>query len=116
MEGPSYAGGCIPISEHRRKIVESGEVPEGSIEWATFERTHSRQSEGSERQWINQKALQVAETFQKLSQERGSQLGVAVGQQGERGVELMVKLGLWAEEKYQLRGVYTASIIAIRIE
>ncbi|KAI9117085.1 hypothetical protein K1719_012084 [Acacia pycnantha] len=66
MEGPSYAGGSIPISEHRRKIVESGEVPEGLIEWATFERTHSRQSEGSERQWINEKALQVAETFQKL--------------------------------------------------
>jgi hypothetical protein len=88
QEGPSYAGGSIPQSEHKRKVVStsffllkysifctlkqfinghtlclqalSGEVPPEDVEWTAFERTHTQQSEGSERRWINTRSQQVA--------------------------------------------------------
>lgn len=88
MEGPSYAGGCISLSEHKRKIVStryfvfnysilcylkqlfnghhlclqalSEDVAPEDLDWIAFERTHSQQSEGSEPRWINAKAQQVA--------------------------------------------------------
>ena len=38
----------------------SGEIPPEDVEWAAFERTHTQQSEGSERRWINTRSEQVA--------------------------------------------------------
>ncbi|KAK4270493.1 hypothetical protein QN277_023523 [Acacia crassicarpa] len=61
------------MTEWKRKLAETG-VPPESVGWAAFERTHSRQSEGSdEREWINSRAHTVAENYTKLSQERDSQ-------------------------------------------
>ncbi|KAK4279126.1 hypothetical protein QN277_016879 [Acacia crassicarpa] len=73
MDGPSYAGGCIPFSEHKRKIADKGEVPADTIHWAAFEQTHPKEIEG-EKCWINAKSQQCAETYQQLTQERDSQI------------------------------------------
>ncbi|XP_061351977.1 uncharacterized protein LOC133296948 [Gastrolobium bilobum] len=69
MEEDTYAGGCISYSEHRRRIQASGEVPPHQVEFVTFQRTHTQESEVGTRRWINNKSRQITEGFQKLQEE-----------------------------------------------
>ncbi|XP_061348045.1 uncharacterized protein LOC133293479 [Gastrolobium bilobum] len=74
MEEGTYAGGCISISEHKRRIQASGEVPPDQVEFATFQRTHTQESKAGTRRWLNNTSRQIAEGFQKLQEETQTQV------------------------------------------
>ncbi|KAK4263613.1 hypothetical protein QN277_029002 [Acacia crassicarpa] len=73
MDEPSYNGGSIPISQHRRNVEVTGDVPSDMIDCVTFERTNSQESAVSGKCGINAKSLQLTESSEKLSQERATQ-------------------------------------------
>ncbi|XP_061371015.1 uncharacterized protein LOC133313634 [Gastrolobium bilobum] len=66
----------LPKSPSRRSDTKlaSGEVPPDRVEFATFQRTHTQESEAGTRRWINNTSRQIAEGFQKLQEETRTQV------------------------------------------